>query len=463
MDYRIEKDSIGEINVPKKSYWGAQTQRSIENFKIGTEKIPIEVIRAIAVIKLAAARVNANEGLLRKEYLPVIEEVCNEIISEKLDDQFPLSVWQTGSGTQTNMNVNEVIANRAIEKLNGVLGSKSPIHPNDHINMCQSSNDTFPTAMRIAAVKMIGESLIPSLSYLMDVLSEKITDFEGIIKIGRTHMQDATPIPLAQEFSCFRAQLAKSKERLNENLNRLYEIPQGGTAVGTGLNTKKGFDKKIVDEISKITGVSFFPAGNKCEMIAAHDVLVELSGNLNVLATSLMKIGNDIRLLASGPRCGIGELTLPANEPGSSIMPGKVNPTQCEALTMVCTQVMGNHFTVTVAGASGQLQLNTFKPVIIYNVLQSARLLADSMKSFAEKCVCGITANKKQIRLILERSLMLVTALNKHIGYDKAASIAKLAYSKDCTLKEAAVELKLISGEEFDKIVDPETMVEPRN
>lgn len=461
MDYRIESDSIGEIEVQADKYWGAQTQRSLENFKIGTEKVPMEVVKAVVVVKLAAVRINVRSGALPEMYLAAIEESCYEILEGKLDSQFQLSVWQTGSGTQTNMNVNEVISNRAIEKLYGVVGSKSPIHPNDHINMAQSSNDTFPTAMHIAATKEVVYMLLPSLSYLMEVFSKKANDFAGVIKIGRTHMQDAAPILLAQEFSCFHAQLEKNLTRLNETLVRLKEIPQGGTAVGTGLNTRKGFDREIADEISKITSLTFTPAENKCEMLASHDTLVELSGNLNTLATSLMKIANDIRLLSSGPRCGIGELILPANEPGSSIMPGKVNPTQCEALTMVCAQVMGNHFGVTTAGAGGQLQLNTFKPMIIYNVLQSLKLLSDGMRCFGEKCVKGIVPNKKQIESMLHRSLMLATALNREIGYDNAVRIVKLAHAKDCTIKEAALELKLLTKEECDRIVDPSRMLEP--
>ncbi|ABD46369.1 fumarate hydratase, class II [Neorickettsia sennetsu str. Miyayama] len=461
MDYRIETDSIGSIKVPQDKYWGAQTQRAMENFKIGTEKVPMEVVKAIAIIKLAAARTNVKAGALSKDYLGAIEEACHEIIDGKLDDQFQLSVWQTGSGTQTNMNVNEVISNRAIEKFNGVIGSKTPIHPNDHVNMAQSSNDTFPSAMHIAAVEKVLKKLLPSLFYLVEVLSEKIKSFSGIVKIGRTHMQDAVPITLSQEFSCFCEQLNKSASRLNENLSRLLEIPQGGTAVGTGLNTRRNFDHEIVAEIARITSIEFTPAKNKCEMLASHDTLVELSGNLNTLAVSLMKIANDIRLLGSGPRCGIGELILPMNEPGSSIMPGKVNPTQCEALTMVCAQVIGNHSAVTVAGAGGQLQLNTFKPMIIYNLLQSMDLLSDGMISFGEKCVMGIVPNKKRIDNMLQESLMLITALNKEIGYDNAAKIAKFAYSKDCTLKEAAMELELLSEDEFDRIVNPAHMLGP--
>lgn len=456
---RIETDSIGEIEVENSKYWGAQTERSRLNFKIGSEKMPLEIIKAITIIKHAAASVNA--GSFPEKHLEAIQESCTEILSGQLDDQFPLSVWQTGSGTQTNMNVNEVIANRSIEKLAGKVGSKNPVHPNDHINMGQSSNDTFPTAMRIAAVDLIHKKLLPNLALLTEELQKKSDEFMEIIKIGRTHMQDATPISLGQEFSAYVEQLKKNNLRIEETLVRLYELPQGGTAVGTGINTKKGFDTQIVSEISKITGLPFIAAKNKFELMAAHDSLVELSGNLNVLATSLMKIGNDTRLLASGPRCGIGEIILPANEPGSSIMPGKINPTQCEALTMVCAQVMGNHVTVTIAGSNGHLQLNVFNPVIIYNVLQSINLLSDAMNSFAEQCVTGIKANKKRIDELLNRSLMLVTALNKHIGYDNAAKIAKLAYNEDITLKEAALKLNLVSLEKFDEIIKPGKMISP--
>jgi fumarate hydratase class II len=461
MNKRIENDSIGEIEVESSRYWGAQTERSLNNFKIGNEKMPIEIIKAITIVKLATARVNTENNLLPKDYLKSIEESCIEILTDQLTDEFPLSIWQTGSGTQTNMNVNEVISNKAIEKLGGKIGSKKPIHPNDHINMSQSSNDTFPTAMRIASVDLLHKKLLPNLALLTDSLQKKSDEFIEIIKVGRTHMQDATPISLGQEFSAYVEQLRKNKTRIEETLTRLYELPQGGTAVGTGINTKKGFDTQVVMEISNITNLPFVAAKNKFELMAAHDSLVELSGNLNVLATSLMKIGNDIRLLSSGPRCSIGEIILPTNEPGSSIMPGKVNPTQCEALTMVCAQVMGNNLTVTVAGSNGHLQLNVFNPVMIYNILQSITLLSDSMKSFTEKCIVGIKPNKKRIKELLDNSLMLVTALNKHIGYDNAAKIAKLAYSDDLTLKEAALKLNLINAEKFDEIINPKKMIKP--
>lgn len=459
--FRIEKDSFGEIKVPQDCLWGAQTERSLENFAIGWEKMPLEIIKAIAIVKKAAARVNYAQKGLAHELLKSIENAADCIINGGLNNQFPLKVWQTGSGTQTNMNVNEVISNIAIQEMGGNLGSKNPVHPNDHVNMSQSSNDTFPTAMHIAAAVALHERLLPALKGLKEAFQEKSSEFMNIIKVGRTHMQDATPISLGQEFSAYVEQLHKNIARIEDTLERLYELAQGGTAVGTGINTKAGFDTRVAAEIASITGLPFITAPNKFESLAAHDTLVELSGSLNVLAVSLMKIANDIRLLSSGPRCAIGEITIPENEPGSSVMPGKVNPTQCEAVTMVCAQVMGNHVTVTIAGSNGHFQLNVFNPVIIYNILQSIALLTDSMNSFKEHCIIGIQPNMKRIEELLGKSLMLVTALNKYVGYDNAAKIAKLAYKKDITLKAAALELKLISAEEFDRIVQPQNMISP--
>ncbi|MDR3131807.1 MAG: class II fumarate hydratase [Rickettsiales bacterium] len=456
---RTESDSLGEIKVPSEHYWGAQTQRSLENFKIGTEKMPEPIIEALAIVKLAAARVNMKHSAIDEKVGSAICTSAQEVIDGKFNDEFPLVVWQTGSGTQTNMNMNEVIGNRAIEILSGDLGSKSPVHPNDHVNFGQSSNDTFPTAMHIAAAKQINRSLIPSLEVLHKALNDKVQEFKNIIKVGRTHLQDATPLTLGQEFSGYAVQIKKGIERVKSALNNVYELAQGGTAVGTGLNTKKGFAEDFAKEVAEITNLPFISAKNKFEALAANDALVELSGALNTVAVSLMKIANDIRLLGSGPRCGIGEIILPENEPGSSIMPGKVNPTQCEAVTMVCAQVMGNHVTVTISGSNGHFELNVFKPVIIYNVLQSIRLLADASLNFTEKCVIGIKANEKRIKDLLNQSLMLVTILNTHIGYDNAAKIAKLAYKENITLKEAAVKLELLTEKEFERIVKPEEMV----
>ncbi|WP_341811923.1 class II fumarate hydratase [Wolbachia endosymbiont (group A) of Conops quadrifasciatus] len=456
---RIESDSLGEVKVPSEHYWGAQTQRSLENFKIGTEKMPEPLIKALAIVKLAAARVNMKHGAIDNKVGDAICAAAREVIDGKFNNEFPLFVWQTGSGTQTNMNMNEVISNRAIEILGGNLGSKSPIHPNDHVNYGQSSNDTFPTAMHIAAAKQINCLLIPNLEKLHKVLDNKVQEFKNIIKVGRTHLQDATPLTLGQEFSGYAAQIKKGIERVKSTLSGIYELAQGGTAVGTGLNTKKGFAEDFSSKVAEITNLPFTSAGNKFEALAANDALVELSGTLNTVAVSLMKIANDIRLLGSGPRCGIGEIMLPENEPGSSIMPGKVNPTQCEAVTMVCTQVMGNHVTVTISGSNGHFELNVFKPVIIYNVLQSIRLLADASLNFTEKCVVGIKANEERIKDLLNQSLMLVTILNTHIGYDNAAKIAKLAYKENITLKKAAAKLQLLTEEEFERIVKPEEMV----
>ena len=459
MNKRIEKDSFGNIEVPSEKYWGAQTQRSLQNFKIGDETMPMPLIRAMALLKKAAAKVNADFGLLAEDKADAIMMAADEIINHKFDDNFPLVVWQTGSGTQTNMNCNEVIASRACEILGGTIGSKDPIHPNDHVNMGQSSNDSFPTAMHIAAALEVNNSLLKNIAYLTEALEKKSKEFASIVKIGRTHLQDATPLTLGQEFSGYVAQLKYGMERIKQSLTRVYFLAQGGTAVGTGLNSKPGFDVKFASKIAEITGLDFVTAPNKFEALASNDAMVELSGSLNVLAVSLMKIANDIRMLGSGPRCGIGEIKLPENEPGSSIMPGKVNPTQCEAVTMVCAQVMGNHTTVTIAGSNGHFELNVFKPVIIYNVLQSIRLLSDACHNFADKCVKDIEADKDRIDFLLHKSLMLVTALNPHIGYDNAAKIAKKAHQDGSTLKEAAVALGLLTAEEFDQYVIPEKMV----
>jgi fumarate hydratase class II len=457
--YRIESDSIGEIKVPNDKYWGAQTERSLENFQIGNEKMPKEVIRAIAIIKKGAAKVNFKLGLINSEVSAAICEAAYEVIDGKYSDNFPLVVWQTGSGTQTNMNVNEVIANRAIEILGGKIGSKVPVHPNDHVNMGQSSNDTFPTAMHIATISLINEKLLPSFRNLQGVLQEKAESFKEIVKIGRTHLQDAVPMTLGQEFSTYLAQVKSSIARIENSLVGISYIPQGGSAVGTGLNVHRDFPKMIAEELSAYINHKLVSAENKFESIATHDHIVEVSGAINTAAVALMKIANDIRLLGSGPRCGIGEIILPANEPGSSIMPGKVNPTQCEALTMVCAQVIGNNVTITVAGTYGHLQLNAFKPVMIYNLIQSINLLSDSVNSFTEKCLRGIEANKERITNLLNQSLMLVTVLNKHIGYDKAAQLAKYAYENNLTLRQAVEATGIISLSDFDKLVVPEKML----
>lgn len=462
MDFRLESDSMGGMKIPANKYYGAQTARSLMNFKIGGETMPKELIKAFGILKKAAALANKDLGLLPGDKVALIVKAADEIIEGKLDDHFPLVVWQTGSGTQTNMNVNEVISNRAIEISGGVMGSKKPIHPNDDVNKAQSSNDTFPTAMHIAAVEEIHRRLIPMITKLRDMLSEKSQSFKNIIKIGRTHLMDAVPLTLQQEFSGYVQQLTNALDRINGCLPRLYELALGGTAVGTGLNTHPVFAEKSAQKISELTGKPFVSAKNKFEALATHDAMVELSGVLKTLAASLMKIANDIRWLGSGPRCGIGELILPENEPGSSIMPGKVNPTQCEAMTMVCTQVFGNDVTVNIGGASGNFELNVFKPVIIFNVLQSIRLLADACESFTDNCVVGIQANESNINKYLENSLMLVTALNPKIGYDNAAKVAKKAHKENKTLKEAAVELDLLTAEEFDEIVKPEKMIGPQ-
>lgn len=456
---RIEKDTFGEIEVPSEKYWGAQTQRSLENFKIGSEHMPPALIKAFALLKKTAAEVNLEMSLLDKVIADAICIAAEEIITGKLDGNFPLVVWQTGSGTQTNMNLNEVISNRAIEILGGTVGSKTPVHPNDHVNKGQSSNDSFPTAMHIAAICEVKQNLIPALHHLHRVFSAKADEFKNIVKIGRTHMQDATPLTLGQEFSGYVSQLSMGIVRIENALPHSMMLAQGATAVGTGLNCPAEFGEKFAQKIAKATGYSFITAPNKFEALASHDALVELSGALNVLAVSLMKIANDIRMLGSGPRCGFGEISLPENEPGSSIMPGKVNPTQCEALTMVCAQVMGNHTAISIAGSNGHLELNVFKPVIIYNLLQSITLLSDSMQSFADNCVVGIEANHDRISKLLNDSLMLVTALNPYIGYDNASKIAKNAHHKGSTLRASAIELGLVSGDDFDKWVRPESMI----
>lgn len=460
---RVETDSIGAIEVAANHYWGAQTQRSLHNFDIGTEKMPAPLIRALAIQKKAAAMTNMELGALDKEIGKAVLQATDEIIDGMMAAEFPLAVWQTGSGTQTNMNANEVISNRAIEILGGEKGSKTPVHPNDHVNMGQSSNDTFPTVMHIAAAEELHHKLIPALEKLHEVLDEKAAAFKDIVKIGRTHLQDATPLTLGQEFSGYAKQIEYGIARIVATLPRVMELAQGGTAVGTGINSKKEFAGKFAAHVSELTGLEFETAENKFEALAAHDAMVELSGALNVLAGSLMKIANDLRLLGSGPRCGIGEIILPANEPGSSIMPGKVNPTQCEAMTMVCAQVMGNHVTVTIAGSNGHFELNVFKPVIIFNVLQSINLLADAAVSFTDHCVSGIEPNKERIEKLLHESLMLVTALNPHIGYDNAAKIAKKAYQDGSTLKEAGIALDLLTAEQFDEWIDPAAMTGPRD
>ncbi len=458
--FRTEYDTMGPVEVPDNKYWGAQTQRSLQNFKIGDELMPREVIRAFAILKKAAAQVNHDMGILPKELLGPILQACDEILDGELEGNFPLVVWQTGSGTQTNMNLNEVIANRAHEIMGGRLGEREKkVHPNDHVNKSQSSNDTFPAAMHIAAYNLIVERTIPALKKLQHALDQKAEGFNDIVKIGRTHLMDATPLTLGQEFSGFASQIEHGIRALKNTLEHLSELALGGTAVGTGINAPKGFDKKVAEKIADLTAHPFVTAPNKFEALAAHDAIVETSGALKTIAVSLMKIANDIRLLASGPRCGIGEIFLPANEPGSSIMPGKVNPTQPEAITMVAAQVIGNDAAITVGGMSGHFQLNVFKPVMIYNLLQSARLIADACNSFTDNAVKGIEANKSRIQDHLNNSLMLVTALNPHIGYDNAAKIAKKAYEENLSLKEAAVKLGLVSAMDFDRWVDPSKMI----
>ncbi len=459
MEFRIETDTMGEMKVPVDKYYGAQTARSLMNFKIGGERFPAELIRALGIVKKAAALTNHELGSLPKEKLDLIIKAADEVIEGKLNDHFPLVVWQTGSGTQTNMNTNEVISNRAIEIAGGVMGSKKPIHPNDDVNKAQSTNDAFPTSIHVAAVEEIHRRLIPMVTKLRNSLDAKATEFKDIIKIGRTHLMDATPLTLGDEFSGYAMQLTNGLARISDALKRLYEIPLGGTAVGTGLNAHPEYAVKVADTISKLTGKPFKTAPNKYEAMAAKDALVEMSGVLKTLGTSLLKISNDIRWLGSGPRCGIGEISLPENEPGSSIMPGKVNPTQSEAMTMVCAQVFGNDVTINIAGSSGNFELNVFMPVIAFNILQSIKLLADACESFSEHCVEGITANGANIKKHLENSLMLVTSLNPVIGYDNAAKVAKKAHKENKTLKEAAMELGLLTSEKFDEVVRPEKMI----
>jgi fumarate hydratase class II len=462
MSTRTETDSIGPIEVSNDKYWGAQTQRSLQNFKIGNEHFPRDFIRAYGILKKAAATVNESFGNLEPKLAEIIRTAADEVIEGKLDDHFPLVVWQTGSGTQTNMNVNEVIANRAIEMLGGILGSKVPVHPNDHVNMSQSTNDTFPSTINIAAVESVTHQLIPALEKLQNSLVKKTVEFKDIVKLGRTHLQDATPLSLGQEFSGYASQVEHGINRVKNALNHCYELAMGGTAVGTGINSVEGFSDASAEEIAKLTGLPFVTAPNKFEALGGHDSIVELSSALKTVAASLNKIANDIRWLGSGPRSGIGEIILPTNEPGSSIMPGKVNPTQAEAVTMVCTQVIGNDVTITIAGASGNFELNVYRPVLAFNILQSIRLMAEVSVSFAENCVDGILANEERIHKNLHNSLMLVTALNPHIGYDKAAEVAKKAHKENKTLRETIIELGYMSGEDFDRLVKPEIMIKPR-
>tara|TARA_B100000965_G_scaffold343064_1_gene312569 strand:- start:467 stop:1855 length:1389 start_codon:yes stop_codon:yes gene_type:complete len=462
MKYRIEFDSIGKIKVPGDKYWGASTERSNKYFDIGDFLVRPRLIQSIAIIKKAAAIVNSKNGDLDKKLSKFIIKAAEEIIKGKLKDHFPLKVWQTGSGTQTNMNVNEVIANRAIQMMKGKMGSKKPVHPNNHVNKSQSTNDVFPTAMHISIALITKEILLPSLKLLDKELKRKSNQFKKIVKLGRTHLQDATPITLGQEFSGYHSQLNQCISRIEFALKEIYNLAQGGTAVGTGLNTRKNFDKKIVREISKITKLPFKPAKNKFAALAAHDAIVNFSGTMNTTAVCLMKIANDIRFLGSGPRGGYGELILPENEPGSSIMPGKINPTQCEAVTMVCVKVIGNHNGITMAGSNGHFELNVFKPLIIHNILQSIHIMGDSAKAFALYCVRGLKADKIKIKKILDNSLMTVTALSPKIGYDMAAKIAKLAHKNGTTLKEEVIKAKILSEKEYDKVMNPLKMTKPK-
>ena len=462
MSTRTERDSLGPVNVPADRYWGAQTQRSLQNFKIGDEHFPREFIRAYGILKKAAATVNESFGSLDSKTAETIRSAADEVIEGKLDDHFPLVVWQTGSGTQTNMNVNEVIANRAIEMLGGELGSKDPVHPNDHVNMSQSTNDTFPSAINIASVESVCQQLLPALEKLQSALASKADEFKYIIKLGRTHLQDATPLSLGQEFSGYASMVEHGITRVNNTLTHCYELAMGGTAVGTGINSVAGFGEAAAQEIAALTDLPFVTAPNKFEALGGQDSIVELSSALKTVSVSLNKIANDIRWLGSGPRSGIGEISLPTNEPGSSIMPGKVNPTQAEAMTMVCTQIIGNDVTITMAGASGNFELNVYRPVIAFNIIQSIRLLAEVSVSFADNCVDGIEANEDRIHSNLHNSLMLVTALNPHIGYDKAAEVAKKAHKENTTLKEAIIDLGYMSGDDFEKLVQPRDMIQPR-
>ena len=459
---RTETDSFGPLEVPSDKYWGAQTQRSIINFPIGWEKQPVALVRALGVIKQACAQANTELGKLDAQLGDAIVQAASEVVAGKFDDNFPLVVWQTGSGTQSNMNANEVIANRAIEILGGVIGSKDPVHPNDHCNMGQSSNDTFPTAMHISTAMMARDVLIPGLEKLHGALQTKIEEFAGIIKIGRTHTQDATPLTLSQEFSGYTHQVAMGIQRVKDALGRIYELAQGGTAVGTGLNTSKGWDVMVAKNMAEITGLPFVTAPNKFEALAAHDAMVEMSGALKTVAASLFKIANDIRLLGSGPRCGLGELILPENEPGSSIMPGKVNPTQCEALTQVCAHVFGNDAAVGFAGSQGHFELNVYKPMMAYNVLQSMQLLGDAASTFTDNLVVGLQADADRIEKLMRESLMLVTALAPEIGYDNATKVAKTAHKNGTTLKEEAIALGFVDAETFERVVRPENMIGPK-
>lgn len=461
MSFRIEKDTLGEIQVPSSKYWGAQTQRSIENFKIGSQTFPLDFIKAYALVKLVSAEINNELGILDKSISSLIIKAAQEVIDGKLDDNFPLVVWQTGSGTQTNMNINEVISNRAIEISGGILGSKKPVHPNDHVNKSQSTNDTFPTALNISIAILINEKLLPSLEKLENSLSKKSLEFDKIIKLGRTHLQDATPISLGQVFSGYESQIQHSIISINNALKHIYELPWGGTAVGTGLNSPEGFSEMVATRVSEKTNLPFITAPNKFESIASHDSAVSMSSVLKTLASSLNKIGNDLRWLSSGPRSGIGEIILPTNEPGSSIMPGKINPTQVEALSMIIAKVIGNDVSITFSGASGNFELNVYRPILAYSLIESVILLSDGCNSFRKNCVEGIIPNKEKIKSNLDNSLMLVTALAPYIGYDKSAQVAKYAYDKKLTLRDSVIELNYMSGEDFDKKVNPEKMINP--
>ncbi len=461
MSFRIEKDTLGEIQVPSSKYWGAQTQRSIENFKIGSHTFPLDFIKAYALVKLVSAEINNELGILDESISSLIIKASQEVIDGKLDDNFPLVVWQTGSGTQTNMNINEVISNRAIEISGGILGSKKPVHPNDHVNKSQSTNDTFPTALNISIAILINEKLLPSLEKLENSLSKKSLEFDKIIKLGRTHLQDATPISLGQVFSGYESQIQHSIISINNALKHIYELPWGGTAVGTGLNSPEGFSEMVATRVSEKTNLPFITAPNKFESIASHDSAVSMSSVLKTLASSLNKIGNDLRWLSSGPRSGIGEIILPTNEPGSSIMPGKINPTQVEALSMIIAKVIGNDVSITFSGASGNFELNVYRPILAYSLIESVILLSDGCNSFRKNCVEGIIPNKEKIKSNLDNSLMLVTALAPYIGYDKSAQVAKYAYDKKLTLRDSVIELNYMSGEDFDKKVNPEKMINP--
>ena len=461
MSFRIEKDTLGEIQVPSSKYWGAQTQRSIENFKIGSQTFPLDFIKAYALVKLVSAEINNELGILDESISSLIIKAAQEVIDGKLDDNFPLVVWQTGSGTQTNMNINEVISNRAIEISGGILGSKKPVHPNDHVNKSQSTNDTFPTALNISIAILINEKLLPSLEKLENSLSKKSLEFDKIIKLGRTHLQDATPISLGQVFSGYESQIQHSIISINNALKHIYELPWGGTAVGTGLNSSEGFSEMVATRVSEKTNLPFITAPNKFESIASHDSAVSMSSVLKTLASSLNKIGNDLRWLSSGPRSGIGEIILPTNEPGSSIMPGKINPTQVEALSMIIAKVIGNDVSITFSGASGNFELNVYRPILAYSLIESVILLSDGCNSFRKNCVEGIIPNKEKIKSNLDNSLMLVTALAPYIGYDKSAQVAKYAYDKKLTLRDSVIELNYMSGEDFDKKVNPEKMINP--